>query len=58
MIKGVKPVTLSAVEILKARKNLEGLICRTPLTYSKRLSDIARASATKERRLKPNQLTN
>jgi len=36
-------VTLSAVEILKAKKNLEGIVYRTPLTYSKRLSEISGA---------------
>jgi len=36
-------MTLSAVEILKARKNLEGVVYRTPLTYSKRLSEISGA---------------
>jgi threonine dehydratase len=34
---------LSAVEILKARKNLEGIVYRTPLTYSKKLSEISGA---------------
>jgi len=34
---------LSAVEILKARKNLEGVVYRTPLTYSKALSGISGA---------------
>ena len=34
-------MTLSAVEILKAKKNLEGVVYRTPLTCSKRLSDIS-----------------
>jgi threonine dehydratase len=36
-------MTLSAVEILKARKKLEGIIYRTPLTYSKKLSEISGA---------------
>jgi len=36
-------MTLSAVEILKARKNLEGVVYLTPLTYSKRLSEISGA---------------
>ncbi|NIR86065.1 pyridoxal-phosphate dependent enzyme [Candidatus Bathyarchaeota archaeon] len=36
-------MTLSAVEILKARKNLEGMLYRTPITYSKRLSEISGA---------------
>jgi len=36
-------MTLSAVEILKAKKNLEGIVYRTPLTYSKRLSEISGA---------------
>jgi len=34
---------LSAVEILKAKKNLEGIVYRTPLTYSKKLSEISGA---------------
>lgn len=34
---------LSAVEILKGRKNLEGVLYRTPITYSKRLSEISNA---------------
>jgi threonine dehydratase len=36
-------MTLSAIEILKARKNLEGVLYRTPITYSKRLSEISDA---------------
>ena len=36
-------MTLSAVEILKAKKNLKGVVYRTPLTYSKRLSEISGA---------------
>jgi threonine dehydratase len=36
-------MTLSAVEILKARKKLEGIIYYTPLTYSKKLSEISGA---------------
>jgi len=36
-------VTLSAVEILKAKKNLEGVVYRTPLTYSRKLSEISGA---------------
>lgn len=36
-------MTLYAAEILKARKNLEGVIYRTPLTYSKKLSEISDA---------------
>jgi len=36
-------MTLSAVEILKAKKNLEGIVYRTPLTYSKKLSEISGA---------------
>lgn len=34
---------LSAIEILKARKNLKGVLYRTPITYSKRLSEISDA---------------
>ena len=34
---------MSAVEILKAKKNLEGIVYRTPLTYSKKLSEISGA---------------
>jgi threonine dehydratase len=34
-------MALSAVEVLKARKNLEGVVYRTPLTYSKKLSEIS-----------------
>jgi threonine dehydratase len=34
---------LSAIEILKARKTLEGVVYRTPLTYSKKLSEISSA---------------
>jgi threonine dehydratase len=34
---------LSAIEILKARKNLKGVFYRTPITYSKRLSEISDA---------------
>ena len=33
----------SAVEILKAKKNLEGVLYRTPITHSKRLSEISGA---------------
>jgi len=36
-------MTLSAVEILKAKKNLEGVVYRTPLTYSKTLSRVSGA---------------
>jgi len=36
-------MTLSAVEILKAKKNLGGMVYHTPLTYSKRLSEISGA---------------
>jgi len=36
-------VILSAAEILKARKNLKGVVYRTPLTYSKKLSEISGA---------------
>jgi threonine dehydratase len=36
-------LTLSAVEILKAKKNLEGVVYHTPLTYSKKLSEISGA---------------
>ena len=36
-------MTLYAAEILKARKNLEGVIYRTPLTYSTKLSEISGA---------------
>jgi len=36
-------MTLSPAEILKARKNLEGVVYRTPLTYSKKLSEISGA---------------
>lgn len=36
-------MTFSAVEILKAKKNLEGVVYRTPLTYSKALSEISGA---------------
>ena len=38
-----RDVALSAVEILKAKKNLEGIVYRTPLTYSKILSEISGA---------------
>jgi threonine dehydratase len=34
---------LSPSEILKAKKNLEGVVYRTPLTYSKKLSEISGA---------------
>jgi len=34
---------LSAIEILKARKNLEGVLYHTPITYSKGLSEISGA---------------
>ena len=34
---------LSPVEILRARKNLEGIVYRTPLTYSQMLSEISGA---------------
>jgi len=34
---------LSAAEILKARKNLEGVVYRTPLTHSRKLSEISGA---------------
>ncbi len=40
---GVNGMTLSAIEILKAKKNLEGVLYRTPITYSKRLSEISDA---------------
>lgn len=43
MIQGVKEMTLSAVEIVKAGKNLEGVVYRTPLTYSKTLSQVSGA---------------
>jgi len=36
-------MSLSAVEILKAKKNLEGVVYRTPLTYSKALSRVSGA---------------
>jgi len=36
-------MTLSPVEILKAKKKLEGIVYRTPLTYSKKLSEISGA---------------
>jgi len=36
-------MTLYAAEILKAKKNLEGVIYRTPLTYSTKLSEISGA---------------
>ena len=36
-------MTLSAIEILKAKKNLKGVLYRTPITYSKRLSEISDA---------------
>jgi len=36
-------MTLSAAEILKARKNMEGVVYRTPLTHSKKLSEISGA---------------
>lgn len=36
-------MTLSPAEILKARKNLEGVVYRTPLTYSRKLSEISGA---------------
>jgi threonine dehydratase len=36
-------MTLCAAEILKARKNLEGVVYRTPLTYSKKLGEISGA---------------
>jgi len=36
-------MTLSATEILKASKNLTGVLYRTPLTYSKKLSEISDA---------------
>jgi threonine dehydratase len=36
-------MTLSAVDILKARKNLEGVVYNTPLTYSKGLSEVSNA---------------
>ncbi len=34
-------MTLAAVEILKARKNLEGVVYQTPLTYSEKLSKMS-----------------
>jgi len=36
-------MTLSPSEILKARKSLEGVVYHTPLTYSKKLSEISGA---------------
>lgn len=33
-------MTLITVEIMKAKKKLEGAVYHTPLTYSKELSDI------------------
>jgi len=39
----VRDLTFSAVEILKAKKNLEGVVYRTPLTYSKALNEISGA---------------
>ncbi len=36
-------LTFSAVEILKARKRLEGVVYRTPLTYSRALSEMSGA---------------
>jgi len=42
-VRSERDVALSAVEILKAKKNLEGIVYRTPLTYSKILSEISGA---------------
>lgn len=39
----MRDLAFSAVEILKAKKNLEGVVYRTPLTYSKALSEISGA---------------
>ncbi len=36
-------IGLLAVEILKARKNIEGVVFHTPLTYSKKLSEMSGA---------------
>ncbi|MFX0114259.1 MAG: threonine/serine dehydratase [Candidatus Hodarchaeota archaeon] len=36
-------MTLSALDILKAKKSLEGVVYRTPLTFSKKLSEIGGA---------------
>jgi len=36
-------MSFSAVDILKAKKNLEGFLYRTPITHSKRLSEITGA---------------
>ena len=36
-------MTLSAIEILKAKKNLTGVLYHTPITYSKNLSEISDA---------------
>jgi len=36
-------IVLSPAEILKARKNLDGVIYHTPITYSKKLSEISGA---------------
>jgi threonine dehydratase len=36
-------MSFSAVEVLKARKNLEGVVYGTPLTYSRKLSEISGA---------------
>ncbi len=36
-------IILSPAEILKARKNLDGIIYRTPITYSEKLSEISSA---------------
>lgn len=40
----MRDLAFSAVEILKAKKNLEGVVYRTPLTYSKALSEISGAN--------------
>jgi threonine dehydratase len=42
-IQGARDVTFSAVEILEARKNLEGVVYRTPITYSRALSRLSGA---------------
>ena len=39
----MRDLAFSAVEILKAKKNLEGVVYRTPLTYSKALSETSGA---------------
>jgi threonine dehydratase len=42
-MQGARDVTLSAVEILEARKNLAGVVYCTPITYSRALSQLSRA---------------